>query len=103
MKFQRRLLLTPSFLELLPTHVLPPDLANDALLEIYVKVGLKTNYHPSGTAAMMPRDMGGVVDPNLVVYGTSNLRVVDAGMIPLLPGSHIAPAVYAVAEKVRDI
>jgi choline dehydrogenase-like flavoprotein len=49
---------------------------------------------------MLPLDMGGVVDTNLLVYRTSNLRVVDSGMFPLLPGSHIGAAVYAVSEKV---
>jgi hypothetical protein len=32
---------------------------------------------------MQPKDNGGVVDTNLVVYGTSNLRVVDASIMPL--------------------
>jgi choline dehydrogenase-like flavoprotein len=35
-----------------------------------------------------------------LVYRTSNLRVVDSGMFPLLLGSHIGAAVYAVSEKV---
>jgi choline dehydrogenase-like flavoprotein len=34
-------------------------------------------YHPIGTAAMLPRSDGGVVDSSLKVYGTSNLRVVS--------------------------
>jgi len=49
---------------------------------------------------MLPLDLGGLVDTNLLVYGTSNLRVVDSGMFPLLPGSHIGAAVYAISEKV---
>ncbi|KAK1640860.1 GMC oxidoreductase-domain-containing protein [Colletotrichum phormii] len=62
-----------------------------------------TEYHPSGTTSMMPLELGGVVDAELMVYGTCNLRIVDAGIMPLVPGAHIQAAVYAVAEKAADI
>ena len=35
-----------------------------------------TTFHWLGTAAMLPREKGGVVDSRLKVYGVSNLRVV---------------------------
>ncbi|KAI1819212.1 hypothetical protein F4861DRAFT_158534 [Xylaria intraflava] len=60
-------------------------------------------YHGCGTAAMLPREKGGVVDPKLVVYGTENLRVVDASVFPLIPRGNIQSTVYAVAEKAADI
>ncbi|WYZ45167.1 hypothetical protein EsH8_VIII_000483 [Colletotrichum jinshuiense] len=62
-----------------------------------------TEYHPSGTTSMMPKALGGVVDSKLMVYGTCNLRVVDAGIMPMIPGAHVQAAVYAVAEKAADI
>ncbi|KAL0944494.1 GMC oxidoreductase [Colletotrichum truncatum] len=62
-----------------------------------------TEFHPSGTTSMMPKHLGGVVDSKLKVYGTCNLRVVDAGIMPIIPGGHIQAAVYAVAEKAADI
>lgn len=38
---------------------------------------------------LVSKDKGGVVDPEtLVVYGTTNVRVVDASIVPLLPGIH---------------
>lgn len=60
-------------------------------------------FHISGTCAMMPRESGGVVDDRLVVYGTKNLRVVDASIFPLEPLGNIQTTVYAAAEKAADI
>ncbi|GKZ27109.1 hypothetical protein AbraIFM66951_008098 [Aspergillus brasiliensis] len=64
---------------------------------------LLCHYHVCGTAAMMPREIGGVVDDRLRVYGCKNLRVVDASVIPLIPRGNIQTTVYAVAEKAADI
>ncbi|KAF5496644.1 Dehydrogenase citC [Colletotrichum fructicola] len=50
-------------------------------------------FHPVGTCSMLPKEDGGVVDANLKVYGTSNLRVVDASVIPLLVSAHVQTAV----------
>lgn len=52
---------------------------------------------------MMPRDMGGVVDSNLVVYGTNNVRVVDASILPLQVCGHLVSTLYAVAERASDL
>jgi hypothetical protein len=38
---------------------------------------------------MLPRSDGGVVDPKLIVYGTSNVRVVDLSIVPLHVSSHV--------------
>jgi len=62
-----------------------------------------TTFHTCGTAAMLPKDKGGVVNEKLVVYGTNNLRVVDASIFPLIPRGNILSSVYAVAEKAADI
>ncbi|KAI3343783.1 hypothetical protein F4824DRAFT_507547 [Ustulina deusta] len=42
-------------------------------------------WHPAGTCAMLPEQIGGVVDNHLRVYGVGNLRVVDSSIVPLLP------------------
>ena len=62
-----------------------------------------SNYHPVGTCAMMPEALGGVVDERLVVHGTTNLRVVDASIIPMQPRANIQSSVYAIAERAADI
>ncbi|KAI1436664.1 GMC oxidoreductase-domain-containing protein [Xylaria sp. CBS 124048] len=102
-EFNGRLLSTDAMAKLLP--VPPPglgseDLKNRSGLMDTIRSMVRTEFHPSGTAAMMPREAGGVVDTALTVYGTRNLRVVDASVIPLIPGGHLQAVVYAVAEKV---
>ncbi|THU84486.1 alcohol oxidase [Dendrothele bispora CBS 962.96] len=66
----------------------------------FVKSRLVSMSHPMGTTAMASRSLGGVVDERLKVYGLDNVRVVDAGVIPMTLGTPIQPAVYAIAEKV---
>ncbi|KAL9091213.1 MAG: hypothetical protein Q9159_001508 [Coniocarpon cinnabarinum] len=61
------------------------------------------NSHPVGTAAMMRQDLGGVVDANLTVYGVSNVRVVDASILPAQVDGHLTSTLYAVAERAADI
>ncbi|KAG8711308.1 hypothetical protein FRC11_003131, partial [Ceratobasidium sp. 423] len=56
-------------------------------------------YHPIGTAALAPEALGGVVDNKLRVYGTANVRVVDASVMPIHMGTHITRTVYGIAEK----
>ena len=62
-----------------------------------------TNYHPCGTCSMMRENLGGVVDERLVVYGTTNVRVCDASVLPLIPRGNILSAVYAFAEKAAEM
>lgn len=62
-----------------------------------------TEYHPIGTCAMLPREKGGVVDAECRVYGTANVRVVDASIFPTHVQGNIVSLVYAVAEKASDI
>jgi choline dehydrogenase len=60
-----------------------------------------TYSHPCCTCPMMPKRLGGVVGPDLTVYGVEGLSVVDASIMPLIPAAHTSSTVYAVAEKVR--
>lgn len=68
-----------------------------------VKDRVITVFHPAGTCAMMPREIGGVVNERLIVHGTRNLRVVDASIFPLEPLGNIQSVVYLVGEKASDI
>jgi len=47
--------------------------------------------------------MPGVVDAHLKVYDTSNVRVVDASIMPLQISAHLASTLYGIAEKAADL
>ena len=60
-------------------------------------------HHFLGTAAKMPRHLGGVVDEELSVYGVKGLRVADASIMPLLPSAATQFSVYSIGEKAADL
>lgn len=47
--------------------------------------------------------MAGVVDAQLKVYDTFNVRVVDASVIPLQVSAHLSSTLYGMAEYAADI
>jgi len=78
------------------------SLQSDEELIGYIRAQTTQSFmHPCCTTAMMPRSKGGVVGPDLRVHGATGLRVVDAGVFPILPSAHLSATTYAVAEKVR--
>ncbi|KAL1893803.1 hypothetical protein Sste5346_006306 [Sporothrix stenoceras] len=95
----------PAFAEYGPVEIAPGDYVNsEEDLAMYLAETLSpSEYHPSGTCAMMSRAYGGVVDYNLFVHGTQNLRVVDASIFPTLPGANTCQSVYMVAERAADL
>ncbi|KAB8288171.1 hypothetical protein EYC80_010177 [Monilinia laxa] len=77
--------------------------ATDAEWFEWVKTAYRSNFHPVATAAMLPKENGGVVDSKLKVYGTANIRVVDASILPLQVCGHLTSTLYAVAERAADL
>lgn len=69
-------------------------------IEEFVKGGIDTEHHHAGTASMLPLELGGVVDPELRVYGVEGLRIVDASVVPMLPAAHLQATLYGLSEKV---
>ncbi|RMZ09155.1 hypothetical protein D0862_03707 [Hortaea werneckii] len=103
MRFNERLLNTDALSQLNPEQMLPPAGSTDSELLTYISTKMQTEYHLAGTCAMLPQELGGVVSPELLVYGASNLRVVDSSIMPLLPAAHLQAVVYGIAEKAADI
>ena len=44
-----------------------------------------------------------MVDAQLVVYDTTNVRVVDASILPLQLSAHLQSTLYGIAEKAADL
>ncbi|KAG6359653.1 hypothetical protein INS49_013176 [Diaporthe citri] len=106
LRMARRLLSAPSLAPLQPIETVPgANVTTDEQIEAAIRTSLyrPANAHPCCTAAMMPLELGGVVDPQLRVYGVRGLRIVDASILPLIPSAHTQETMYAVAEKAADI
>ncbi|KAJ5779266.1 hypothetical protein N7457_006986 [Penicillium paradoxum] len=107
LQFAERIAESEPFASLLkPGHRVPEstkDLSDLDHAKEVVKDRLYTCFHPAGSCAMLPQEIGGVVDSKLKVYGTKNLRVVDASIFPLEPTGNIQSTVYAVAERAADL
>ncbi|KAF3384270.1 Alcohol dehydrogenase [acceptor] [Penicillium rolfsii] len=69
----------------------------------WIRESAGTEYHPSSSCAMLPRDQGGVVDANLRVYGLANVRVADASVPPIALSTHLMASTYGVAEQAAVI
>ncbi|KAK3686200.1 hypothetical protein B0T22DRAFT_467490 [Podospora appendiculata] len=58
--------------------------------------------HQCCTAAMMPKKLGGVVDPDMKVYDVKGLRVIDTSYWPMVLSAAPTTTTYASGEKVAD-
>jgi choline dehydrogenase-like flavoprotein len=77
-----------------------PGSTND--VEVWARKVASSDNHVVGSLAMMPKELGGVVDTRMRVYGIENVRVVDASIIPFPVSAHLMSTVYMVAERAAD-
>jgi len=86
-------------------EIAPGDGSNaDADLDAHIRLNAITVHHPLGTCKMgVASDALAVVDPELRVYGTQGLRVVDGAVMPDLVGAHINAPIIMIAEKAADL
>jgi choline dehydrogenase-like flavoprotein len=70
-------------------HTPGPSVSTDAQILQWIRNNVMTVWHASCTCAMgKPSNPLAVVDSHAKVIGVSNLRVVDASAVPLLPPGH---------------
>ncbi|RMZ68280.1 Glucose oxidase [Pyrenophora seminiperda CCB06] len=86
------------------TSLIPPSTPfRDDKWQTWIQKGLNGNSHPVGTCAMAGREeWGGVVDNEGKVYGTRNVRVVDASVFPEQLSGHLSASVYAVGGRFAE-
>jgi choline dehydrogenase-like flavoprotein len=75
-----------------------PDSDSEQDIVAWVERNAQTVYHPTSTCAI-----GSVVDPELRVYGTEGLRVVDASVMPTITRANTHAATVMIAEKASDM
>lgn len=86
--FNRQILATPPMVELQAAQFVPPVDADEEALNQVINNGVRTEFHPSGTLAMLPLEHGGVVDSHLRVWGMSR-NVVFLILIGLSGGAYL--------------
>jgi choline dehydrogenase len=85
------------------TEIFPgAGVETDDDIEADVRRRVELLYHPVGTCKM-GADEDAVVDPDLRVRGIDGLRVVDASVMPLIPGGNTHAPTVMIAEKASDL
>ncbi|MXP25823.1 choline dehydrogenase [Altererythrobacter indicus] len=78
------------------------DCTSDDDLDAHIRATAGVTQHPVGTCAMGIAS-NSVVDPELRVIGIEGLRVVDASIMPDVPGANTNGPTIMIAEKASDI
>jgi choline dehydrogenase len=79
-----------------------PEATDDKALRAHILKYAETLYHPVGTCKM-GNDPAAVVDSELRVRGVDGLRVVDASVMPFVPGGNTNAPTIMIAEKAADL
>jgi choline dehydrogenase len=72
-------------------------------LEADLRRRLMLIYHPVGTARMSDTREDAVVDSQLRVHGLQGLRVIDASIMPTIPGGNTNAPTIMIAERAADL
>jgi choline dehydrogenase-like flavoprotein len=90
--------------EIITREIKPgPGAADEAELAADIRRRLMLIYHPVGTCRMSDTADEAVVDSRLRVHGLEGLRVVDASIMPLIPGGNTNAPTIMIAEKAADL
>ncbi len=102
-KVSRDILAQPAFDPYRGAPIQPSrDDLSDAGLVDFIRARAESVYHPVGTCRMGDDD-DAVVDARLRVRGVDALRVVDASVMPSLPGGNTNAPTIMIAERAADM
>jgi choline dehydrogenase-like flavoprotein len=101
----RSLMRQPALAAHLGRDLFTAGVHSDADIRAVLRRRSDTVYHPVGTCRMGDPALDGnaVVDAQLRVNGIAGLRVVDASVMPTLPGGNTNAPTVMVAEKAADL
>jgi choline dehydrogenase-like flavoprotein len=104
MRLAREIAAQPPLAEAIVRELKPgPDVTATEDLEADLRRRLMLIYHPVGTCRMSDHGEDAVVDSRLRVHGLEGLRVVDASVMPVIPGGNTNAPTIMVAERAADL
>ncbi len=102
-RLARRVLDAAPLRDLIELELSPKfNIDDDAELDAFVQRAARASMRPVGTCAMGTSPLA-VVDAALRVHGLTGLRVVDASVMPSLPGGDTEGPTIMIAERAADL
>jgi choline dehydrogenase len=102
-KLVRRLVQTQAYAPFYEMEDTPgPHIQSDEQIVEFLRTTVQTIFHPVGTCKM-GHDAMAVVDEQLRVHGIEGLRIVDASIMPTIPGGNTNAPTIMIAEKIADL
>ena len=99
LRLARKIYATEPMAGLIARETVPGiEVQTDAEIDEHIRATAGVTQHPVGTCAIGP-----VVDPDLRVHGLAGLRVVDASVMPDVPGGNTNGPTIMIAEKASDL
>ncbi len=104
MRLARRIAGTEPLAALVTQELKPgPAIVDDEELIADLRARTELLYHPCGTCRMSDTESEAVVDSSLRVHGLSGIRVVDASVMPTVPGGNTHAPTVMIAERAADL
>ena len=98
-KLSRKISSSPAFAQYKGAEIYPgPNVQTDEQIEDYIKNTVHTSNALTGTCKM-GNDPMSVVSSQLKVHGVNGLRVIDASIMPKIPGGQTGAPTFMLAEK----